>query len=200
MAALEEEVAELRQEVERLTRAEEAVKLAIGELELAEGLVHNDLAPVLARGSGTWLPAITSQRYRQVWVNPADLAMHVCAQDSDAQIRVEDLSQGTREQIYVALRTVLAKALSPKGEAVPLFFDDPFVSADDARCVALLDTFRELSKSTQVVLFSHESRVGSWATRTEVPILTMKLVPASRPRPTAVRPLRPTRTTPSLPP
>jgi uncharacterized protein YhaN len=122
---------------------------------------------------------MTNQRYQQVWVNPSDLAMHVCAQDSDAQIRVEDLSQGTREQIYVALRTVLAKALSPKGEAVPLFFDDPFVSADDARCVALLDTFRELSKSTQVVLFSHESRVGSWATRSEVPILTMKQVAAS---------------------
>ncbi|MGA8427055.1 MAG: hypothetical protein WB801_05665, partial [Candidatus Dormiibacterota bacterium] len=179
VAALEEEVADLRQEVDRLTRAEEAVKLAIGELELAEGLVHNDLAPVLARGLGEWLPVITNQRYQQVWVNPSDLSMHVCAQDSEAQIRVEDLSQGTREQIYVALRTVLAKALSPKGEAVPLFFDDPLVSADDARCMALLDTFRELSKSTQVVLFSHESRVGSWATRKEVPILTMKLVPAS---------------------
>jgi DNA repair exonuclease SbcCD ATPase subunit len=179
VAALEEEVAELRQDVARLTRAEEAVKLAIGELELAEGVVHNDLAPILAQGLGDWLPVITNQRYRQVWVDPSDLSMHVCAQDSDEQIQVEDLSQGTREQIYVALRTVLAKALSPKGEAVPLFFDDPFVSADDARCIALLDTFRELSKSTQVVLFSHESRVGSWATRTEVPILTMKLVPAS---------------------
>ncbi|MFZ0996216.1 MAG: AAA family ATPase [Candidatus Dormiibacterota bacterium] len=179
VAALEEEVAELRQEVARLTRAEEALKLAIGELELAEGVVHNDLAPVLAQGLGEWLPVITNQRYQQVWINPSDLSMHVCAQGSDTQIPVEDLSQGTREQIYVALRTVLAKALSPKGEAVPLFFDDPFVSADDGRCIALLDTFRELSKSTQVVLFSHESRVGSWATRSEVPILTMKLVPAS---------------------
>jgi DNA repair exonuclease SbcCD ATPase subunit len=179
VAALEEEVADLRQDVVRLTRAEEAVKLAIGDLELAEGVVHNDLAPVLAQGLGEWLPVITNQRYRQVWVDPSDLSMHVCAQDSDEQIQVEDLSQGTREQIYVALRTVLAKALSPKGEAVPLFFDDPFVSADDARCMALLDTFRELSKSTQVVLFSHESRVGSWAARSEVPILTMTLVPAS---------------------
>jgi DNA repair exonuclease SbcCD ATPase subunit len=179
VALLEEEVADLRQEVARLTRAEDSVKLAIGELELAEGVVHNDLAPVLAHGLGEWLPVITNRRYQQVWVNPSDLSMHVCAQGSDTQIRVEDLSQGTREQIYVALRTVLAKALSPKGEAVPLFFDDPFVSADDARCIALLDTFRELSKSTQVVLFSHESRVGSWATRSEVPILTMKLVPAS---------------------
>jgi len=177
--ALEERVAELSDEVARLTRAEEAVKLAISELQRAEGLVHNDLAPILAEGLRDWLPAITSQRYHHAWVDPSDLSMHVSAEDQGAQIRVGDLSQGTREQIYVALRTVLAKALSPKGEAVPLFFDDPCVSADDGRYIALLDTLRELSANTQVVVFSHESRVGTWATRSEVPILTMTLVPAS---------------------
>ncbi|MGC1193572.1 MAG: AAA family ATPase, partial [Candidatus Dormiibacterota bacterium] len=63
VAALEERVAELSDEVAKLTRAEEAVKLAISELERAEGLVHNDLAPILAEGLQSWLPAITSQRY-----------------------------------------------------------------------------------------------------------------------------------------
>jgi len=179
VAALEERVADLSDEVARLTRAEEAVKLAISELQRAEGLIHHDLAPVLAEGLRSWLPAITGQRYQHAWVDPADLSMHVSARDSGSQIRVDDLSQGTREQIYVALRTVLAKALSPKGEPVPLFFDDPSVSADDGRCIALLDTLRELSATTQVVIFSHESRVGSWATRSEVPILTMQLVPVS---------------------
>jgi uncharacterized protein YhaN len=179
VASLEEEVAELSDGVAQLTRAEEAVKLAISELQRAEGLIHRDLAPVLAEGLRGWLPAITGQRYQHAWVDPADLSMHVSAQDSGSQIRVGDLSQGTREQIYVALRTVLAKALSPKGEAVPLFFDDPSVSADDARCIALLDTLRELSNTAQVVVFSHESRVRAWATRTEVPILAMTLVPAS---------------------
>ncbi|MGC1910037.1 MAG: hypothetical protein WA809_10630, partial [Candidatus Dormiibacterota bacterium] len=179
VAALEERVSELSDEVVKLTRAEEAVKLAISELERAEGLVHNDLAPILAEGLRGWLPAITSQRYHHAWVNPSDLSMHVSAEDQGAQIRVDDLSQGTREQIYVALRTVLAKALSPKGETVPLFFDDPCVSADDGRCIALLDTLRDLSNNAQVVVFSHESRVGTWAARNEVPILTMTLVPAS---------------------
>jgi len=165
--------------VDRLTRAEQAVKLAISELHRAEGLIHHDLAPVLAEGLRSWLPAITAQRYRHAWVNPEDLSMHVASHDSGAQIRVDDLSQGTREQIYVALRTVLAKALSPSGEAVPLFFDDPTVSADDVRCVALLDTLSELSTTTQVVVFSHESRVDAWASKRKVSILNMKVVPAS---------------------
>jgi hypothetical protein len=177
VASLEEAVADLGDEVDRLTRAEEAVKLAISELRRAEGLIHNDLAPVLAEGLRSWLPAITAQRYQHAWVDPADLSMHVSSQGSGAQIRVEDLSQGTREQIYVALRTVLAKALSPRGEAVPLFFDDPTVSADDVRCGALLDTLCELATTTQVVVFSHESRVDGWAKKRKVPILSMKVVP-----------------------
>jgi hypothetical protein len=179
LAGLEEHAAELRSELAQLTSAEAAVKLAISELELAEGSVHKDLAPVLAEGLRQWLPKVTGQRYQQAWVNPSDLAMHVSARDTGAQIRVDDLSQGTREQIYVCLRMVLAKALSPDGEAVPLFFDDPCVGADDARSVALLETLLELSKTSQVVVFSHESRVGGWAQRNEVPILAMKLVPAS---------------------
>ncbi len=178
VAQIEERVAELEAQVQRLEAAEAAVKLALSELEKSEGKVHRDLAPVLAEGLRNWLPAITGQRYQQAWVDPQDLAMHVSSGDSGAQIAVRDLSQGTREQLYVALRMVLARALSPEGEPVPLFFDDPTVSADDARCLALLDSLRELSQGTQVVLFSHETRVGSWAKRNEVPILTMPLVPA----------------------
>jgi DNA repair exonuclease SbcCD ATPase subunit len=179
VAKLDEELAELRTEVARLTGAEAAVKLAIAELERAQGLVHNDLAPVLAEGLRGWLPGITGQRYQQFWVDPSDLSMHVSAREGEAQVSVQDLSQGTREQIYVALRMVLAKALSPGGDPVPLFLDDPTVSADDARCTALLDTLKELSATSQVVVFSHETRVGGWAQNNGVPILSLKLVPAS---------------------
>ncbi|MGH7697959.1 MAG: ATP-binding protein, partial [Candidatus Dormibacteria bacterium] len=86
--------------------------------------------------------------------------------------------QGTREQIYVCLRMALAGLLSPDREPIPLFFDDPCVSSDDARAVALLDTLRELARTSQVVVFSHESRVGAWAKRNEVPVLTLSMVPA----------------------
>ncbi|HEY6538499.1 MAG TPA: AAA family ATPase [Candidatus Dormibacteraeota bacterium] len=182
VAVLEEKVAEIAEDVARRERAEEAVKLAISELRLAEGAIHNDLAPVLARGLEGWLPAITGQRYQHAWVDPANLAVHVSAEDGGAQISVDDLSQGTREQIYLALRTVLAQALSPRGEAVPLFFDDPTVSADDDRCGVLLDTLRELSAKTQVVVFTHESRVSSWADLAKVASLTLEVVPAGASR------------------
>ncbi|MGH7611475.1 MAG: AAA family ATPase [Candidatus Dormibacteria bacterium] len=184
VAELEERVAELEQDEERLTRAEEAIKLAIGELQHAEGLIHNDLAPVLAEGVSQRLPLITGKRYLRAWVDPSNLAMHVAPRESGRQLAVSDLSQGTREQIYVCLRMVLAGALSPDKEPIPLFFDDPCVSSDDHRATALLDTLLELASTSQVVVFSHESRVGSWAKRKEVPVLTLTAVPAFVDEPT----------------
>jgi uncharacterized protein YhaN len=74
---------------------------------------------------------------------------------------------------------VLAQALSPKGEQLPLIFDDPSVNSDDHRCMALLDTLLELSETSQVVIFSHERRVAEWAGRKGVPVLSLAQVPAA---------------------
>ncbi len=179
LVELEERVKELEAKVARMTFAEDAVKLAIEQLERAEGEIHNSLAPVLAQGLESRLPKLTHRRYQRAWVDPADLSMHVAAANTERQIPVENLSQGTQEQIYVCLRMVLAQALSPRGEALPLFFDDPTVNSDDHRCFALLDTLLELCETSQVVIFSHERRVVEWAQRKGVAVLQLEAVPAS---------------------
>jgi DNA repair exonuclease SbcCD ATPase subunit len=176
---LEELVAERAARVDRMERAEAAVNLAITELEAAEAEIQNSLAPILADGLARRLPELTHRRYAQAWVNPEDLSMHVAAANSTRQIPVDNLSQGTQEQIYVCLRMVLAQALSPRGEQLPLIFDDPTVNSDDRRCFALLDTLLELSETSQVVIFSHEHRVMEWAQRQSVPVLALDQVPAS---------------------
>ncbi len=179
LVELEELVAERRAVVERMEHAEAAVNLAITELEAAEAEIQNSLAPILADGLAHRLPELTHRRYAQAWVNPEDLSMHVAAANSTRQIPVDNLSQGTQEQIYVCLRMVLAQALSPRGEQLPLIFDDPTVNSDDRRCFALLDTLLELSETSQVVIFSHEHRVVEWAQRQSVPVLALDQVPAS---------------------
>ncbi len=179
LVELEELVAERAARVDRMERAEAAVNLAITELEAAEAEIQNSLAPILADGLARRLPELTHRRYAQAWVNPEDLSMHVAAANSTRQIPVDNLSQGTQEQIYVCLRMVLAQALSPRGEQLPLIFDDPTVNSDDRRCFALLDTLLELSETSQVVIFSHEHRVMEWAQRQSVPVLALDQVPAS---------------------
>ena len=179
LVELEEQVVDLRAQLARMERAEAAITLAISELQNAEGEIQNSLAPVLAEGLTRRLPKLTHKRYTQAWVDPADLSMHVAAPRSSRQVPVENLSQGTQEQIYVCLRMVLAQALSPKGEQLPLIFDDPSVNSDDHRCYALLDTLLELSQTSQVVIFSHERRVADWAARQSVPVLALSQVPAS---------------------
>ncbi len=183
LVELEERAADLQDELARMTFAEEAIKLAIEQLETAQGEIHNSLAPVLAEGLKLRLPKLTHRRYQQAWVDPADLSMHVAAANSTRQVPVEHLSQGTQEQIYVCLRMVLAQALSPRGEPLPLFFDDPTVNSDDHRCFALLDTLLDLCETSQVVVFSHERRVADWAQRKGVAVLPLGEVPASADEP-----------------
>ncbi|HUY54597.1 MAG TPA: AAA family ATPase [Candidatus Nanopelagicaceae bacterium] len=179
LVELEEQVVDLRAQLAGMERTEAAITLAISELQNAEGEIQNSLAPVLADGLSQRLSKLTHKRYEQAWVDPADLSMHVAAPRSSRQVPVENLSQGTQEQIYVCLRMVLAQALSPKGEQLPLIFDDPSVNSDDHRCYALLDTLLELSETSQVVIFSHERRVAEWAARQSVPVLGMSQVPAA---------------------
>ncbi len=179
LVELEEQVADLRAQLAHMERTEAAITLAISELQNAEDEIQNSLAPVLADGLSQRLLKLTHKRYAQAWVDPGDLSMHVAAPGSSRQVPVENLSQGTQEQIYVCLRMVLAQALSPKGEQLPLIFDDPSVNSDDPRCYALLDTLLELSETSQVVIFSHERRVAEWAARQSVPVLGMSEVPAS---------------------
>jgi len=179
LVELEEQVADLGSDLARMERAEAAVNLAISELEAAEGEIQRSLAPVLADGLARRLPQLTHRRYSQAWVDPEDLSMHVAAPNSTRQVPVDHLSQGTQEQIYVCLRMVLAQALSPKGEQLPLIFDDPTVNSDDRRCHALLDTLLELSETSQIVIFSHERRVAEWAQQKVVPVLALTEVPAS---------------------
>ncbi|HUY98053.1 MAG TPA: AAA family ATPase [Verrucomicrobiae bacterium] len=173
VAALEERLAALVAEAGELEAVGAAVDLAIAELERAEELIHRTLAPKLAATLAEWLPRITQGRYERATVDPQTLAIRLAGPAAPRLVPLGDLSQGTQEQVYLCLRMALARLLSPRGEPLPLLFDDPFVNADDHRCSALLEAIRELAGATQVVIFSHERRVADWAAARKVATVTL---------------------------
>ncbi len=175
LAVLEERRAALREEAQELEEVGAAVDLALAELERAEDLIHRTLAPKLAAALAEWLPRVTAGRYQRAAVDPQTLAIRLAGPAARSLVPLTDLSQGTQEQVYLCLRMALARLLSPKGEPLPLVFDDPFVNTDDGRCSALLEAIRELAGATQIVVFSHERRVADWAEAEGVP--TIRLVP-----------------------
>lgn len=158
----EEELAAAARELERLERLDHTLATAIGFLERAEERVYRDVAPALRAMVRDWLPRVTGGRYADCKVDPQSLRVEVRA-EGGAWRRAELLSQGTAEQVYLLLRLALARHLAAPGEVCPLILDDVVAASDARRKRAVLDALHAISASAQVILFTHEDDVRTWA-------------------------------------
>ncbi|MEI5906440.1 AAA family ATPase [Bacillus spongiae] len=71
----------------------------------------------------------------------------------------KQLSQATKEQVYVSLRLALVVTL--KGEfPFPLIIDDGFVHFDAKRTEAVIDVLKECSQQTQIIYFTCHSHIA----------------------------------------
>lgn len=150
-------------ELQHVVALSEILDTTVGLLRNAEEQVHRDLAPVLADTVRRWLPRISGGAYLDVTVDPRDLRVRVKDAASRQWRDAQRLSEGTREQIYLLLRVAMAQHLVTTGETAPLLLDEVTAQADDARREALLETLHELSRERQVVVFTHDQRIGEWA-------------------------------------
>jgi uncharacterized protein YhaN len=145
--------------------------------------VHRDLAPELATRTAGHLAQVTGGRYDEVRVDPATLEVRVRDEHGELR-RAGQLSHGTAEQIYLLLRVAMADVLA-RYESCPLLLDDPTVHADPARTRALLTVLHQISRERQVVLFTQEAAVATWAAATLDPardLLVELDPPATAPR------------------
>lgn len=162
VAEAEEAYGRAEAELARLRRLDGTVETTEAFLAQARDGVHRDIAPGLKRSIERWLPQLTGERYDEAAVDPATLEVRVRSAGGpwrDAAL----LSQGTAEQIYLLLRVAMAEHLVTTAEPAPLLLDDPTVQTDHRRTQALLDLLHQLSRERQVVVFSQEDEVVSWA-------------------------------------
>src|SRR5262249_18701347 len=146
----------------RVRELAETLALTSQFLERAQDQVHRDIAPALATTIKQWLPAVTAGRYTDVTVNPTTLQVNVCG--PTRRWRIADLlSYGTAEQIYLLLRIALADHLTKHHETCPLILDDATVHADLDRTRDILDLLFKIAAHRQVILFTQEEQVMSWA-------------------------------------
>ena len=161
----EERVDAARRELERVRELAEVIDQTLALLQTAERRVHRDLAPVLAASIQRWLPTVSGGAYLEAGVNPRDLSVEVkearTGQWRDARL----LSEGTREQIYLLLRVAMAEHLVTTAETAPLLLDEVTVQSDGTRKRELLGVLHALSAERQVVLFTHDDDVISWAAK-----------------------------------
>ncbi|HEY9867636.1 MAG TPA: AAA family ATPase [Candidatus Obscuribacterales bacterium] len=79
--------------------------------------------------------------------------------DSREEVSLEGMSEGTRDQLYLALRLASVEHILKRQEPIPFIVDDVLVNFDDQRAVAALMALAELSRATQVIMFTHHAHI-----------------------------------------
>jgi uncharacterized protein YhaN len=72
---------------------------------------------------------------------------------------VDQMSSGTRDQLYLALRLATLEWRLEKHQPMPFIADDLLVNFDDARSGATLRALSELGVKNQVILFTHHRQI-----------------------------------------
>lgn len=135
-----------------------------GAIRLLEELVASlkgRLGPAIARYVELVLPRLTGGRYRRIRVD-GELDIRVYSAERGDFVRLIDLSLGTADQVLLALRLGLARALvSARGLAGGhfLFLDEPLVSADEAREKAFLELLRTYDDEFAQILVTSPRRM-----------------------------------------
>jgi chromosome segregation protein len=72
---------------------------------------------------------------------------------------VSGMSEGTLDQLYLALRIAAIERGMDGAEPMPFIADDLFITSDEDRTLAGIGALAELGKATQVLLFTHHRYV-----------------------------------------
>ena len=74
-------------------------------------------------------------------------------------VGIAGLSEGSADQLYLALRLASLETYLESHEPIPLVVDDILIQFDDNRATAALQALADLSRRTQIVIFSHHEHV-----------------------------------------
>ena len=73
------------------------------------------------------------------------------------------MSEGTRDQLYLALRLAYLEDYAARSEPAPFIGDDLFLTFDDARTAHGLEALAALGGEIQPILFTHHRHVADLA-------------------------------------
>ncbi|MCC6156930.1 MAG: AAA family ATPase [Deltaproteobacteria bacterium] len=146
-------LAELRDAVARWRRLRFATHLLAARIESLGDRSQN---PVLAR-AGELFQKLTHGSFEKLGANYSDDPPTIAGfrPTSRDPVPVPAMSDGARDQLWLALRLAWIERRAVDGLALPVIADDLLVQFDENRATAALESLAQLSDHTQVLLFTH---------------------------------------------
>ena len=149
-------------EGELAAAAREWAVLKLGALLLGTAIERHREAsqnPLLAR-AGDLFRALTGGAFAGLAsiYDEDDRPVLVGKRVGGESIKIDGLSEGTRDQLYLALRLAYVESYATKLEPPPFIADDIFVTFDDERTGHGIEALADIGRHVQCLLFTHHRR------------------------------------------
>lgn len=157
VALRESAIAEIHATIERyleLTVAHEAITRAIA-------IIRNEQQDPLIRRAANFLALMTKGEFERIDTDIDDKGEPVVVgrRANGAAVAVSAMSDGVRDQLFLAFRLASIESYCRATEPLPFIADDILVHFDDPRSAATLDLLSEFAQTNQVLLFTHHLSV-----------------------------------------
>ena len=153
-ALLRQKLAQVEERLKRLHETYGALELAQSTLAEASAELQRRFAPRISQQAQELFGQLTGGRYDRLALSQ-DLSLNTGAGEESVLHASLWRSEGTVDQMYLALRLAVSKELTPN---VPLILDDALVRFDDVRHGAAMEILRKESRERQILLFTCQTR------------------------------------------
>lgn len=150
-----------REELDRRQTEYAALEIALKALDAAHAGLQARFSPALNHLAGDYLAKLTGGKYDKVSLTRQFEALAEEAGGLQPR-RALALSQGTADQLYLAVRLAACQLVLPQEEPCPLVLDDALANFDDSRMAQALDCLSQLGEERQILLFTCHSRESAW--------------------------------------
>ncbi len=153
------EIGCLKQKANLAAREWSRIAIAQHILDKAVEKYEHQRQPAVITTAQDFFTKITGGTYKRIY-SPLG-SSDIFAEDEMGRKRpTSQLSTGTAQQLYLALRFGFIKELGKHAEPMPLIFDDILVNFDPIRSRNTVETIKELARDEQIMFFTcHPSTV-----------------------------------------
>lgn len=152
-SARQEALASMRDAAEQYIRVRTAAIL----LQWAIDRYRREKQAPLLRRAGQMFAILTSGSFSglRVKYDDQDHARLVGIRSDQSSVRIDGMSDGTADQLYLGLRLASVEEYLSRAHVLPFVADDLLINFDDARAAAGFKVLAELGQKTQILFFTH---------------------------------------------
>lgn len=123
-------------------------------LEQAIKKFEQESQPAMLKEVSSIFESMTGGRYVRVQRSNDDDGSLTVRRADDRLLEPRELSTGTREQLYLAIRLAYVLHYCGRAEPLPIVMDDVLANFDDDRALRTLQTLGDVANQVQVLMFT----------------------------------------------